>query len=398
MQLPDTTAGAMLSASPAAEAVVKRRRVSSDATADAAAVGDDTADAAAVGDDDASPPHKRATLSRDALGKSASATGALAVSPHVSRPLHAGSPPRVVIWDLDETLIIFNSLLDRSFLPVDCPATSRQAFARAAPPVLEFREMAAERERLANAWSALVLSICDSHFFFRCLESCESTQLTDHEADDDGAPLDEHDFDADPLGRLVNQRLPRQEAGEVRAGAGDGAVGPHSLSAADRARLTAYRLRVAGERYAAGAPLSGAAAEAWHKLYADTDAFSQRWLSAGCTAVEEAAAAGFVNVLVTAGCLLPTLAKLVLFKLDGLFEAPHAVLSARREGKAACFAKIAARYGTDARFCVIGDGDEEAAAAYAVKWPLIRISPVFAEGAVPPHVITADVLRNRFDE
>ena len=383
-----------MSANPAAEALVKRRRVSSDAAV-----------AAAAGDEgDALPPHKSAALSRDVPAESASpasTAAALAASPHVVPrplgPLGAGSPPRVVIWDLDETLIIFNSLLDRSFLPVDCPATARKAFARAAPPVLEFREMAAERERLANAWSTLVLATCDSHFFFRCLESCESTQLTDHEADDDGAPLDEHDFDADPLGRLVNQRLPRQEAAEVRAGAGEGAAEPHSPSAADRARLTAYRLRVAGERYAAGAPLSGAAAEAWHKLYEDTDSFSQRWLSAGRTAVEEAAAAGFINVLVTAGCLLPTLAKLLLFKLDGLFKAPHAVLSARREGKAACFAKITARYGADARFCVIGDGDEEAAAAYAVKWPLIRISPVFAEGAVPPHAITADVLRSRFD-
>ena len=370
------------------EVAVKRRRPTCDAATDAAAGGDC---------DDASLPHKRAALSHEAPEKSvlpAAAAAAVAASGDVPCPLDTGSPPRVVIWDLDETLIIFNSLLDRSFLPVDCPATSRNAFARAAPPVLEFRQMAAERERLANAWSSLVLSTCDSHFFFRCLESCESTQLTDHAADDDGAPLHDHDFDADPLGRLVNQRMPRQEA----ALPGDGAAEPHVPSAEERARLTAYRLRVAGERYAAGAPLSGAAAEAWHKLYADTDAFSQRWLSAGRTAVEEAAAAGFVNVLVTAGCLLPTLAKLVLFKLDSLFEAPHAVLSARREGKAACFAKIAARYGPDARFCVIGDGDEEAAAAYAVKWPHIRISPVFSEGAVPPHAITADVLRSRFDE
>ena len=379
-------------ASPAAEALAKRRRLSGDAAADAAA------------DGDASPPHKSAALSREAPpGKPASppsAADALAqAAPCVPRspgaPPQLAQPPRVVIWDLDETLIIFNSLLDRSFLPVDCPATSRRAFARLAPPVLEFREMAAERERLANAWSTLVLATCDSHFFFRCLESCESTQLTDHAADDDGAPLAEYDFDADQLGRLVSQRVPRREAAEVRGGA---AEAEHALTPEARRRLTADRLRGAGERYAAGAPLSGAEAEAWHKLYADTDAFSQRWLTAGRAAVEEAAAAGFVNVLVTAGCLLPTLAKLVLFKLDGLFEAPHAVLSARREGKAACFARIAARYGPDARFCVIGDGDEEAAAAYAARWPLIRISPVFAEGTVPPHAITADVLRQRFDE
>lgn len=31
----------------------------------------------------------------------------------------------VLIWDLDETLIVFNSILDRSFEPVDDPATNR---------------------------------------------------------------------------------------------------------------------------------------------------------------------------------------------------------------------------------------------------------------------------------
>ncbi len=310
----------------------------------------------------------------------------------------------MLIWDLDETLIIFNSLLDRSFLPVDCAATSRRAFAGVAPPVLEFREMAAERERLANAWSTLVLSVCDDTFFFRCLESCESTQVSDHAGDDDGASLAGYDFEEDELGRLANHRQTRHEAAEGRVRGGQPSAGPPAsaqppaLSDADRRRLTAYRLRAAGERYAAGSPLRGAEAEAWHRLYAETDAFSQRWLSAGRTAVEDAAAAGFVNVLVTAGCLLPTLAKLVLFKLDALFEAPHAIMSARGEGKAACFAKIAARYGADARFCVIGDGCEEAEAARALQWPLIAISPVIMDGGMPPHSIDVDVLRRRFGE
>ena len=340
---------------------------------------------------------------RDAAARaSAPASPASPAPPAVAAPPAA---PRVLIWDLDETLIIFNSLLDRSFVPVDCAATSRRALAGVLPPVLELRELAAERERLANAWSTLVLSVCDENFFFRCLEDCESTMLTDHEGDDDGAPLSDYDFDEDALGRLARHRFTRLEAAEGRVRAGEPAAGspaalapPPALSEAQRRRLTAYRLRVAGQRYAAGVPLRGAEAEAWHRLYAETDAFSQRWLSAGRTAVEEAAAAGFTNVLVTAGCLLPTLAKLQLFKLDGLFEAPHAVMSARGEGKAACFAKIAARYGPDARFCVIGDGCEEAEAARALNWPLLAISPVVVDGGMPPHSITVDVLRRRIGE
>ena len=354
------------------------------------------------------PASKRQRVERDAaadagdaLPRSGAAASAREASPASPARAVAAPPgaPRVIIWDLDETLIIFNSLLDRSFLPVDCAATSRRAFAGRAPPVLEFREMAAERERLANAWSTLVLSVCDDRFFFRCLDSDESTMLTDCAEDDDGAPLADYDFDDDPLGRLAGHRFTRAEAAEGRVRASEPAGGaPPTLSPEERRRLTAYRLRMAGERYAAGTPLRGEEAEAWHRLYAETDTFSQRWLSAGRTAVEDAAAAGFVNVLVTAGCLLPTLAKLQLFKLSDLFEAPHAVLSARGEGKAACFAKIAARYGPDARFCVVGDGCEEAEAARALQWPLLAISPVVIDGGMPPHSINVDVLRRRFGD
>lgn len=353
----------MSASPPAAEPAQKRRRSHPDA---------DAADA----DADDAPP----------LRTSAALTSAAPAS------LRPPARPRVLIWDLDETLIIFNSLLDRSFTPVSCAATNRRALKGLLPPLLELREMAAERERLARGWETLVLSVCDSHFFFRELEACEATTLTDLSADDDGARLESYDWSEDAIGRLASHRFAtsRCAAAAGAPGADEAAL---ALSPAERRRLTAYRLRVAGERYAQGSPLRGAEAATWHRLYADTDAFSQSWLQAGRQAVAQAAEAGFENVLVTAGCLLPTLAKLVLFKLDGLFKAPHAVLSARGEGKAACFARIAARFGPDARFVVIGDGCEEAAAARALRWPLVPVAPVMEDGAMPPHAITVELLR-----
>jgi hypothetical protein len=48
-----------------------------------------------------------------------------------------------VVWDLDETLIVFNSLLDRSFTPVDDAGTNRCALPGILPPVLEQRCAAA---------------------------------------------------------------------------------------------------------------------------------------------------------------------------------------------------------------------------------------------------------------
>jgi hypothetical protein len=236
------------------------------------------------------------------------------------------------------------------------------------------------------------------------LDECEATALDDLAAFDDGAPLAAQDFEADGVAAAAAYRnacaalAERRAAGEPDALLPPPPAPPLLLSECERLRLTAYRLRAARERFAAGAAAAlrddAALCAAWHTLYENTDAFSQGWLTAGVTAVAAAAAAGCTNVLVTAGCLLPTLAKLLLFKLDGLFPA-DAILSARREGKAACFARIVARHGGRARYCAVGDGAEEAAAARAMRWPLLPIAPLPADGALPPHAITTELLARR---
>jgi hypothetical protein len=234
------------------------------------------------------------------------------------------------------------------------------------------------------------------------LEDCEATELDDLRACDDGAPLHAYDFEADALAAHAAHRE-ALAARQALAAAGELHLPPPlppppPLATAERARLTAYRLRAARERYARG--VDGAAltapadVAAWHALYADTDAFTQRWLSVASAAVHDAARSGVTNVLVTAGCLLPTLAKLLLFKLDGLF-AHDAILSARREGKAACFARLAARYGPRARFLAVGDGAEEAAAAHAMRWAMLPVALLAEDGAMPPHAITTELLRHR---
>lgn len=59
------------------------------------------------------------------------------------------------------------------------------------------------------------------------------------------------------------------------------------------------------------------------------------------------------HVVVTTGQLIPTLAKLMLFKLSGMIP-PENVYSARAIGKSACFDRIWLRFGEAAKFCVIG--------------------------------------------
>jgi hypothetical protein len=86
-------------------------------------------------------------------------------------------------------------------------------------------------------------------------------------------------------------------------------------------------------------------------------------------------------VCVSAGHLLPTLAKLALFGLASFFG-PGAVLSSRglAGGKGAVFQTLADEAGPGAAFCVVGDGAEEERAARARGWPFVRVGPVAAGG------------------
>eukprot|EP00884_Botryococcus_braunii_P016256 jgi/Botrbrau1/3313/Bobra.0048s0010.1 len=95
------------------------------------------------------------------------------------------------------------------------------------------------------------------------------------------------------------------------------------------------------------------------------------------------------HVVVTTGQLIPTLAKLMLFKLSGLIS-PENVYSARKIGKSACFDRIWLRFGEAAKFCVIGDGKEEELAARQRAWPYIRISLGEGSGTISPVQRQAD--------
>lgn len=78
------------------------------------------------------------------------------------------------------------------------------------------------------------------------------------------------------------------------------------------------------------------------------------------------------HVAVTSGQLVPSLAKLLLFRLDAAFL-PEDVFSSRGVGKAACFARVAGRHPPGTAFVVVGDGAEEEEAARVRGWPLIRV-------------------------
>ncbi|RWW64089.1 hypothetical protein BHE74_00028696 [Ensete ventricosum] len=121
-----------------------------------------------------------------------------------------------------------------------------------------------------------------------------------------------------------------------------------------------------------------------------------------------------INVLVTSGSLVPSLAKCLLYRLDDVISANNGiclifmvvqtqidnnasniincmyfihfistaenfhhsliVYSSWEVGKLQCFSWIKERFGSpNVRFCVIGDGTEECAAAETMRWPFIKI-------------------------
>jgi hypothetical protein len=151
------------------------------------------------------------------------------------------------------------------------------------------------------------------------------------------------------------------------------------LDGLDLMRLTAYRLRRIRQlyKYQAGYMLEGEVEQACADLYARTDCVTGGWLTHAKRLVQAVQRASKdrgapVCVLVSAGQIVPTLAKLILFQLHEIFPSEN-VYSSRRDGKLKCFETIAQRFGPGSRFVAIGDGREERQAARTLHWPFIPI-------------------------
>ncbi|EPS73027.1 hypothetical protein M569_01732 [Genlisea aurea] len=239
----------------------------------------------------------------------------------------------VYIWDMDETLILLKSLLNG-------------AYAEASNDTKD----AEHGIKLGKLWENHILKVCDKHFFYEQIENFNQPYLDVLSEYDDGLDLSSYNFDQDgfgmPMDCIINKR-----------------------------RL-AYRHRIIGEKYSKGLHniLNRDLIKLWDSLYELTDSYTDKWLSSAraclsqCSEFEKN-----VNILVTSGPLIPSLAKCLLYRLDDTI--PHEnVYSSLEVGKLQCFSWIKERFsGRDARFCVVGDGWEECEGAESMKWPFVRI-------------------------
>ncbi|KAK9120696.1 hypothetical protein Syun_018313 [Stephania yunnanensis] len=259
----------------------------------------------------------------------------------------------VYIWDMDETLILLKSLLN---------GTYAEAF-NGSKDVQKGKE-------IGRMWEDHLLRVCDDYFFYEQIENCNKPSLDALSDYDDGRDLSDYDFGKDRF------------------------TSPYDDPSR---RKLAYRYRVIAHKYVQGLRnvLDEERMKQWDDLYHLTDIYTDRWLSSARAFLEQSAERSKIlnanlasshelthpldsksqniHVLVTSGSLVPSLVKCLLFRLDDLMTHQN-VYSSWDVGKLRCFSLIKERFsGSNAQFCVIGDGWEECEAAESMKWPFVKI-------------------------
>uniref|UniRef100_A0A8B9YMM8 Eyes absent homolog n=1 Tax=Bos mutus grunniens TaxID=30521 RepID=A0A8B9YMM8_BOSMU len=223
---------------------------------------------------------------------------------------------RVFVWDLDETIIIFHSLLTGTF-------ASRYG------------------------------------------KDCDQIHVDDVSSDDNGQDLSTYNFSADGF---------HSSAPGANLCLGSGVHG-----GVDWMRKLAFRYRRVKEMYNTyknnvGGLIGAPKRETWLQLRAELEALTDLWLTHSLKALNLInSRPNCVNVLVTTTQLIPALAKVLLYGLGSVFPIEN-IYSATKTGKESCFERIMQRFGRKAVYIVIGDGVEEEQGAKKHNMPFWRVS------------------------
>ncbi|ERE81803.1 putative eyes absent [Cricetulus griseus] len=262
------------------------------------------------------------------------------------------SPPpdsdleRVFIWDLDETIIVFHSLLTGSYA---------NRYGRDPPTSVS----------LGLRMEEMIFNLADTHLFFNDLEECDQVHIDDVSSDDNGQDLSTYNFGTDGFPAAATSANLCLATG-VRGGV-------------DWMRKLAFRYRRVKEIYNTyknnvGGLLGPAKREAWLQLRAEIEALTDSWLTLALKALSLIhSRTNCVNILVTTTQLIPALAKVLLYGLGIVFPIEN-IYSATKIGKESCFERIIQRFGRKVVYVVIGDGVEEEQGAKKHAMPFWRVS------------------------
>ncbi|XP_075906510.1 protein phosphatase EYA1 isoform X7 [Nelusetta ayraudi] len=262
------------------------------------------------------------------------------------------SPPpdsdleRVFIWDLDETIIVFHSLLTGSYA---------NRYGRDPPTSVS----------LGLRMEEMIFNLADTHLFFNDLEECDQVHIDDVSSDDNGQDLSTYNFAADGFHAAATSANLCLATG-VRGGV-------------DWMRKLAFRYRRVKEIYTTyknnvGGLLGPAKREAWLQLRAEIEALTDSWLTLALKALTLIhSRSNCVNILVTTTQLIPALAKVLLYGLGIAFPIEN-IYSATKIGKESCFERVIQRFGRKVVYIVVGDGVEEEQGSKKHNMPFWRIS------------------------
>ncbi|NXM77664.1 EYA3 protein, partial [Serilophus lunatus] len=252
---------------------------------------------------------------------------------------------RVFLWDLDETIIIFHSLLTGSYA---------QKYGK--DPTLVIGSGLSMEE--------MIFEVADTHLFFNDLEECDQVHIEDVASDDNGQDLSNYNFSTDGF-------------------SGSGSNANHGSSVGvqgvDWMRKLAFRYRRVREIYNkhktdVGGLLSPQKREALQRLRTDIEVLTDSWLE---TALKSLlliqSRKNCENILITTTQLMPALAKVLLYGLGEVFPIEN-IYSATKIGKESCFERIVSRFGKKVTYVVIGDGRDEEVAAKQHNMPFWRIT------------------------
>lgn len=291
---------------------------------------------------------RRSRESSGSLGSETRTRGRGRRTNTVSPTTPESTTDRVFIWDLDETIIIFHSLLTGSY-------------------ATKYHKDAQNVIQLGFKMEEMVFNLADTHFFFNDIEECDQVHIDDVSSDDNGQDLTNYSFSTDGFHAAS------------AAGGGNLCLAAGVRGGVDWMRKLAFRYRKIKETYnnyrnSVGGLLGSNKREQWLQLRQEIEAVTDNWLTLAnkCLTLINSRS-NCVNVLVTTTQLIPALAKVLLFGLGNVFPIDN-IYSATKIGKESCFERIVTRFGRKCTYVVIGDGQDEEAAAKTLNFPFWRIT------------------------
>ncbi|XP_029678687.1 developmental protein eyes absent isoform X1 [Formica exsecta] len=255
-------------------------------------------------------------------------------------------PERIFIWDLDETIVVFHSLLTGQF-----------ASKHRKDPLL--------LSQAAYRMEEMIFNLADTHFFFNDVEDCDQVHIDDVSSDDNGQDLSSYNFATDGF-QCATANNGICLASGVRGGV-------------DWMRKLAFRYRIIKEIYSkyrnnVGGLLGTAKREQWLQLRSEIEVLTDKWLTSAVECLNIINKRDHcINILVTTTQLVPALSKVLLFGIGGIFPVEN-IYSASKIGKESCFGRVVARFGRRCTYVVIGDDSDEETAARAHNFPFWRIN------------------------